>query len=108
VPLLVQPEPRLAVRAVEHRVADAAGQPVHRNGVARQPHGRDDGRGDQREQQRERNPLGGAPRPEQVQERSPFFSAITFFSAISEYASATPKMTTMSPSDSHFGISNAT
>ena len=28
VPLLVEPEPRLAVGAVEHRVADAARQPV--------------------------------------------------------------------------------
>ena len=38
VPLLVEPEPRLAVGAVEHRVADAARQAVHGDRVARQPH----------------------------------------------------------------------
>ena len=37
VPLFVEPEPRLAVRAVEHRVADAARQAMHGHGVARQP-----------------------------------------------------------------------
>ena len=41
VPLLVEPEPRLAVGAVEHRVADAARQPVDRDRVARQPPRRD-------------------------------------------------------------------
>ena len=101
VPLLVEAEPRLAVGAVEDRVADAACQPVDGDGVARQPHRRDAGGRDERQQQRERDPLGPSPRPEQVQERSPLFSVII------EYPSAIAKITTMSPSESHFGISRA-
>jgi hypothetical protein len=66
-----------AVVAVEHRVADAAREPVHGHRVPRQPHGGDAGRHDQPEQQRERDPLGESTRPEQVQERSPFFSIIS-------------------------------
>jgi len=77
VALLVEAEPRLAVCAVEHRVADAAREPVHGHRVPRQPHGGDAGRHDQPEQQRERDPLGESTRPEQVQERSPFFSIIS-------------------------------
>ena len=52
VPLFVEPEPRLAVGAVEHGVADAARQAVHGDGVARQPDAGDGGAADQRDQQR--------------------------------------------------------
>ena len=104
VPLLVEPEPWLAVGAVEDRVADPPRQPMHGDGVSRQPDGRHTGRGDEREEQRERDPLGPPARPEQVQERSPF---VSFVSVIIEYPSAIAKITTMSPSESHFGISRA-
>ena len=71
VPLLVEAEPRLAVRAVEHRVADAARQPMHRDGVARQPDAGDGGAADEQGQQRQREPVGPAARPQQAQRRSP-------------------------------------
>ena len=71
VPLFVEPEPRLAVGAVEHRVADAARQPMDRDGVARQPDAGDGGAADQRDQQRQRDPVGPAPRAQQAQCGSP-------------------------------------
>src|SRR5262249_4787864 len=100
--LLVEPEPRLTVGAVEHRVADAARQPVHRRGVAQQPHGRDAAREGENRKKPQRQPIDGTPRREQVQDRCPLLSAM------SEYASAIAKITTIRPSDSHFGISKAT
>src|SRR5437762_620156 len=102
VPLFVEPEPRLAVRAVEHRVADAARQSVDGHRIARQPNGRDDAHHDEDREEPQRKPIGETPRPEQVQDRCPLFSTT------SEYPSAIAKMITINPSDSHFGMSNAT
>jgi hypothetical protein len=75
---------------------------VDRHGVAGQPHGRDGSARHESGEQPQRDPVGEAARSEEVQDRSPDFSVIT------EYTSAIVKMTTMSPSESHFGISNAT
>ena len=58
VPLLVEAEPRLAVGAVEHRVADAARQPMDGDRVARQPDARHRAADDQRDHERERDPVG--------------------------------------------------
>ena len=60
VALLVEAEPLPAVGAVEHRVADAAREPVDDDGVARQPHGRQRPEDDQRAEQYGRGPLGPA------------------------------------------------
>jgi hypothetical protein len=67
VPLLVQPEPRLAVRAVEDGVANPARQPVDGDRVARQPDAGDRRRGDQRQKEAERQPVAPPSRPQQAQ-----------------------------------------
>ena len=66
--LLVEPEPGLAVRAVEDGVADAPRQPVHDDGIAGQEDGGDRAADDQRDEQRQRNPVREASGPQQVQE----------------------------------------
>ena len=69
VTLLVEAEPGLAVGAVEHGVADPARQPVHGDRVARQPDARHRAADDQRGDERQRDPVGDAARPQQVQPR---------------------------------------
>src|SRR5476651_1979066 len=102
VALLVEPEPRLAVRAVEHGVADAARQAMDRHGISRQPDAGDHAAGDQCEQERQRDPVGPAARPQQAQRAPPRFSFTI------AYSNAVVKITTMIPSEMNFGISKPT
>ncbi len=79
--LLVEPEPGLAIGAVEHGVADAARQAVHRHRVARQPDAGHRGAADQRDQQRDPDPVRPSPRPQQAQCGAPLPSFFSFSSA---------------------------
>ena len=56
-PLLVEPEPRLAVGRVEHRVADAPAQAADRDGVPAEPPDGDGRARQQAEDQCEREPF---------------------------------------------------
>ena len=64
VALFIEPEPRLAVAAVEHGVADAARQPMDGDGMAGHPPDRDGARHDGRGDGREEHPLPSATRAE--------------------------------------------
>jgi hypothetical protein len=74
VPLTVEPEPGLAVRSEERRVADAARQAMHRHRVAREPDAGDDADRNERGDETQRNPVCEAARPRQIQWSALFLS----------------------------------
>ncbi len=82
VALLVQPEPRLSVGAVKNGIADAARQPMHRDGVPRQPPRGHAGEKDERANERDGDPVPATSRPKQLQDLSSLFSSA--FAAFSE------------------------
>ena len=97
VALLIESKPQLAGRVVEDGIADAAGQPVDRYGVARQPDARKSGRSDQREDQNEGDPVRPSAGTTPAQRCAP--------SRRLAYPYAITKITMMSPSEMVLGIS---